>query len=472
MAPTDTTTDVAGAEGIAPTGERGPFAPADLPWPAIEEDQGASRHLDDAWGSIALRRDTTIRRRPSPSVGSVSSGPTISLRLRRLALLVLVPAIADVGLLVSLHQGFSHSLLVANTVAIGLTNLLSYGLHREIPYRSDPYMRWVYIPSVFALASLVAATADMLVLAVLADTVGFVTVGGLVAAKVVAISAGALVRLVVHRAILGVNTARVRRRWTVRAPAPGAVRLSVVVPAYNEADRIAATLGQVRAQLAEIDRKGGLEVVIVDDGSVDGTGDAAAAAGADQVVRQPANRGKGAAVRAGVLAARGRTVVFTDADLAYAPRQVLQILGAVEAGCDVAIGDRRHPDTETLVEAPLARVVGSKVTNVVVRSVLLGSFRDTQSGLKGCRSDVGRFMFSRARVDGFAFDIELLHLAERHGFSIGEVPVEVTNSERSTVKPMRDFSRLIWDIVRIRHWSAVGAYEPRFEQVPAAAQVE
>jgi glycosyltransferase involved in cell wall biosynthesis len=233
----------------------------------------------------------------------------------------------------------------------------------------------------------------------------------------------------------------------------------VIVPAYDEADRIGQTIRRLATGLAEVAADGGVEMVVVDDGSSDATADAALAAGADQVVVQPRNRGKGAAVRAGVLAARGRTVAFTDADLAYGPDQVLRVLAAVEDGWDVAIGDRRHPDTRTLVPPSRLRRIGSRAINWLGYAVLLGSYRDTQSGLKAFRSDVARFVFARARVDGFAFDVELLHLVERHQLSLVEVPVEVTNSSRSTVRAARDALRQAGDLFRIRHWAAEGAYE-------------
>jgi dolichyl-phosphate beta-glucosyltransferase len=174
-------------------------------------------------------------------------------------------------------------------------------------------------------------------------------------------------------------------------------------------------------------------------------------------------------VRAGVLAARGRTVAFTDADLAYGPDQVLRVLAAVEDGWDLAIGDRRHPDTETLVPPSRLRAIGSRAINWLGYAVLLGSYRDTQSGLKAFRSDVARFLFARSRVDGFAFDVELLHLAERHQLSIAEVPVEVTNSARSTVRAARDALRQAADLFRIRHWSAEGAYEADGDLPPTLA---
>ncbi|HZM30894.1 MAG TPA: glycosyltransferase [Acidimicrobiales bacterium] len=380
-------------------------------------------------------------------------------RLRRLALVALVPTLVDVGLLVLFRQRFGWILVVADLAAIAVASALSYALHRTVTFRSDPYVRWVEIPQAFVGVAALAAVVDVAVLRVLYAGTGFDTTAALVEAKVVALLVAGVVRLVGYRwALLDEMTSARRVRWPRPEP-PGEVRLSVVVPAYDEADRIGTTVRTLRDGLAEVDRAGELELVVVDDGSTDATADAALVAGADQVVVQPANRGKGAAVRAGVLAARGRTVAFTDADLAYGPEQVLRVLAAVEAGWDVAIGDRRHPDTRTLVPPSLLRRWGSRAINWLGYAVLLGSFRDTQSGLKGFRSDVARFVFARCRVDGFAFDVEVLHLVERHQLSLVEVPVEVTNSTRSTVHAARDALRQAADLFRIRHCSAAGAYE-------------
>src|SRR5690606_30423068 len=115
------------------------------------------------------------------------------------------------------------------------------------------------------------------------------------------------------------------------------------------ADRIGATIAAVRAALADLEADGGVEVVVVDDGSGDGTADAALDAGADQVVVHPVNRGKGAAVRSGVAAARGRTVAFTDADLSYSPDQLRLVIEPVETGWDVVVGNRRHRQAATVV---------------------------------------------------------------------------------------------------------------------------
>ena len=381
-----------------------------------------------------------------------------------MAVLALVPTAVDIGLLVLLRQRFGWILVVADLTAIAVASVVSYVLHRLVTFRSDPYVRWVEIPPAFFGIAAMAAAVDVVVLRALFAGTGFASTASLVEAKVVALLAAGAVRLVGYRwALLGELTWARRVRWA-RPPAPGDYRLSVVVPAYDEADRIGDTVRRLRDGLAgeglTADVEGGdVEIVVVDDGSTDDTAEAALAAGASQVVVQPHNRGKGAAVRLGVLAARGRTVAFTDADLAYGPDQVARVAAAVEDGWDVAIGDRRHPDTRTLVAPSRLRAWGSRVINWLGYAVLLGSFRDTQSGLKAFRSDVARFVFARTRVDGFAFDIELLHLVERHQLSLMEVPVEVANSSRSTVSAARDAARLLVDLFRIRHWSAEGAYE-------------
>ena len=305
-----------------------------------------------------------------------------------------------------------------------------------------------------ALAGLV----DVIVLRSLYAAHGFESVGGLAAAKVGAVAVAAVVRLGLYRAVL-LSVVRRSIRERIRRPAaPGSLRATVVLPAFDEAARIGATIREVRAALAGL-AADGLEIVVVDDGSADGTADAALAGGADQVVVLPHNRGKGAAVRAGVRVARGRTVAFTDADLSYSPDQLAAVIGQIEDGWDVAVGNRRHPDASTVQGAGTVRDVGSRVINLVTMAVLLSRPHDTQCGLKAFRSDVAALVFGLGRVDGFAFDIEVLHLVERHELSLVEVPVRLVSADRSTVRVVRDGLRLLRDVWRIRHWSATGAYE-------------
>jgi glycosyltransferase involved in cell wall biosynthesis len=283
---------------------------------------------------------------------------------------------------------------------------------------------------------------------------------GLAGAGAIAALSSAATLVVARRWQRGLSP--VRADLTSRRPrpvAPGDVRLSVVVPAYEEAPSIAATVARLRADLSPIAADGGLEVVVVDDGSTDRTAEAAERAGADLVVRHVVNRGKGAAVRSGVLASSGRTVVFTDADLAYSPDQIPGLVAAVEEGWDVVVGSRRHTDTTTLVRARRLREIGGRGINLLTRAVLLGQYRDTQCGLKAFRADAARVIFSRTRVDGFAFDVEVFHLIERYHLSLAEVPVRISNSASSSVDALRDALRLVRDLFLVRQWAAEGRYD-------------
>lgn len=389
-------------------------------------------------------------------------------RIRRLALVAAVPTAADIALFVLLRREAGWILVLADAAAITVASALSYALHRAVTFRSDPYVRWVRIPSAFVLVAVIAGTVDIVVLRAMFAAHEFTSVGALTIAKVGAVAAAAGVRLVLYRAVL---LGAVRRSLHERTHGPrpdGAMRASVVIPALDEAPRIGDTVAAVRGALAEMDVDGGVEVIVVDDGSTDATADAALAAGADQVVVLPANRGKGAAVRAGLAAARGRTVAFTDADLSYSPDQLRSVIAAVEDGWDVAVGSRRHPDSRIERGAGALRSTGSRVINLVTMAVLLSRPHDTQCGLKAFRSDVAALVASLGRVDGFAFDIEVLHLVERHELSLLEVPVRLRSAERSTVRAARDGVRLLRDVWRIRHWSATGAYEVTRGPAPSA----
>jgi dolichyl-phosphate beta-glucosyltransferase len=236
-------------------------------------------------------------------------------------------------------------------------------------------------------------------------------------------------------------------------------RFSVVIPAYREAARIGATITAIREATDRRLGTGALEIVVVDDGSDDGT--AEAAAGADRVCRHATNRGKGAAVRTGMLAATGAAVAFTDADLAYSPDDLLAVLAAIESGADVAVGSRTHADTETVVEARRLRAIGGRAINLSTRLVLKGRYGDTQSGCKGFSHDAAQRIFQHTRIDGFAFDVEVLHLVERYDLRLVEVPVRVTNSTRSSVHVVRDGLRLLADLVRIRRFARDGAYQEK-----------
>lgn len=241
----------------------------------------------------------------------------------------------------------------------------------------------------------------------------------------------------------------------------GSIRLSVVVPAYLEADRIADTVRSIGDELATLDPGGcetAFEVIVVDDGSGDDTAQRASDAGADQVIVLPQNQGKGAAVRAGMMASRGRVAAFCDADLAYDPSHLTTMLEEIEGGFDAVIGNRRHPDSAGQASSGL-RAVGSRVVNLLASTLLLAAPLDTQCGLKAFRGDVARRLFAVTRIDGFAFDIEVLHILERAGWTLGQIPVFLADTgDRSTVR-LSAVADLIRDLIRVRRWSRRGVYD-------------
>lgn len=206
-----------------------------------------------------------------------------------------------------------------------------------------------------------------------------------------------------------------------------------------------------------------LEILVVDDGSTDDTAARSRTAEAT-VVEQPRNMGKGAAVRAGVLAAEGRSIIFTDADLAYPASMIPPILHELERGWDVVVGSRRHEETTTLVRARRIRELGGRAVNLLTHLVLLGHFRDTQCGIKGFRSDIGKALFARTTINGFAFDVEVFLIAEQDRYSLTEVPVRVENRQGSSVRLVRDTARLVRDLFRIRRAAGKGAYRPNAAQ--------
>lgn len=236
------------------------------------------------------------------------------------------------------------------------------------------------------------------------------------------------------------------------------MRFSVVVPAFGEAGRIGGAVARIVADLASVDADGGVEVIVVDDGSSDDTSAEAEAAGA-RVVRLARNRGKGAAVRAGVLNARGSSVAFIDADLAYPPVQLIRLLDAVEAGADVVVGNRQDPESTQAGPLPLLRMIAGRAFNRLSAWAVLGTTRDTQCGCKAFSGEAARDLFSKSRIDGFAFDVEVLHLATRSGLRIVEVPVNQVAAEGTTIRLGLDTVAMVRDLFRIRRWSRDGVYD-------------
>jgi glycosyltransferase involved in cell wall biosynthesis len=235
-------------------------------------------------------------------------------------------------------------------------------------------------------------------------------------------------------------------------------RLSVVLPAFQAEGRVGESVARVRLELSALADRGELEIVVADDGSTDGTVDEARRARADRVVVNDRNLGKGAAVKAGVAAARGRTVAFTDVDLAYPPAQILRLLEAVEAGSPMVVGSRWASASTASTRRWGLRKLNSRLFNLATR-VTVGVWRDTQCGLKAFDAQAAEAIFGRARLNGFAFDVELFLAAEALGVDVAELPVQLDNRDETTVHLRGQVSAVI-DLLRIRRRLRRGGYGP------------
>lgn len=232
---------------------------------------------------------------------------------------------------------------------------------------------------------------------------------------------------------------------------PSDPRYSVVIPAYNEAGRLPRTLEQISAFLRSGRRPH--EILVVDDGSRDRTADVVRsfAAGHPEVrlLSQPRNLGKGAAIQAGVGAARGELVLFTDADLSTPIEELARLEQALENGAAVAIASRAVAGSRIEEHQPFYREWMGKSFNFLVRLLVLPGIYDTQCGFKLFRRGAAQDLFPRLTILGFGFDVEVLYLARRQGLEIREVPVAWRNSRHSKVSPVRDAWRMLGDLFRV-----------------------
>lgn len=229
--------------------------------------------------------------------------------------------------------------------------------------------------------------------------------------------------------------------------------LSVVVPAYNEADRLPPTLAAIRAHLDGAGED--YEVIVVDDGSSDAT--AATASGLCSswpqlaVLRLEANQGKGAAIRAGMLAARGELRLFSDADLSTPIEELPRLRAELGGRCLVAIASRGAAGARIAVHQQWRREFMGRTYNRILRLVVLPGIRDSQCGFKLFTQEAAIACFTPLRTVRFGFDAEVLLRARRHGWTIAEVPVSGWHHvEASRVHPVRDSSRMLWDLLRLR----------------------
>jgi dolichyl-phosphate beta-glucosyltransferase len=255
---------------------------------------------------------------------------------------------------------------------------------------------------------------------------------------------------------------------------PALPDLSIVVPAYNEEARLAPTL---RSYLDYCRRHyHSTELIVVDDGSLDGTSQVAEELAADhpeiRLIRLAQNQGKGFAVRSGVVNARGGLILFADADGASPIEEVARLEQAIAAGADLAIGSRALPDAGVKVRARLHRRVIGRAFHRLVEVLTVRGIKDTQCGFKLFRGPVAHDLFSRMRMRGFSFDVELLMMARRRGYRVAEVPINWAHQPGSKVNLVTDSLRMARDLFVIRGHAIRGEYnQPHLAPRPTPVQV-
>ncbi|HET7233981.1 MAG TPA: glycosyltransferase [Longimicrobium sp.] len=236
--------------------------------------------------------------------------------------------------------------------------------------------------------------------------------------------------------------------------------LSVILPCYRAEPLARRSVAELCAHFAALE-PGTWEVVVVDDGGGD-FGPEWDGDGPVRVVRLPRNRGKGAAVTAGMAAARGRARVFTDVDLPYDPELIrLAAEYVLNRGFHVVVGDRTLPSSSYREELGAGRKIASWLGATFIGRLVTGGFFDTQCGLKAVRGDVAGELFPLLRIDRFAFDVELIYVSLLHRLDIKRIPVRLRRNEQSSVRILRDCTRAAFDVLRIKYHQLRGEYTSR-----------
>ena len=241
-------------------------------------------------------------------------------------------------------------------------------------------------------------------------------------------------------------------------PAP---TYSIVLPAYNESERIASTIEKVLAHANQHDWSA--EIIVVNDGSKDDTAQIVREyASQDPMLRlieNPGNRGKGFSVKNGMLHANGEILLFSDADLSSPIAEADKLFAAIRQGADVAIGSRWLKTELQIQRQPFYRQIFGRVFNLALRVVLGLKFKDTQCGFKAFRRSAAMQLFPSQQIERWGFDPELLYLAKRYGIQVAEVPVAWSHREGTRINPLRDGIRMLGEMFVIRWNALTGKYD-------------
>lgn len=238
-------------------------------------------------------------------------------------------------------------------------------------------------------------------------------------------------------------------------------RLSLIIPAYNEENRLPESLAQIAAFVEAQDYA--IEVIVVNNNSRDATPEIAEAFAAEhsyaRALHEP-RQGKGAAVRTGMLAGAGDYLFICDADLSMPVEEVSKFMPPVRSGYDVAIASREVPGSRRIGEPEYRHFMG-RVFNFIVRVLAIPRIHDTQCGFKVFRRDVAEEVFRLQTIDGWAFDVEVLFIALKRGYRLVEVPITWYYREQSRVHPVRDSINMLIEVLRVRWNGWRGLYEAK-----------
>ncbi|MBZ5573517.1 MAG: glycosyltransferase family 2 protein [Acidobacteriia bacterium] len=231
---------------------------------------------------------------------------------------------------------------------------------------------------------------------------------------------------------------------------------SIVLPAYNESERIAASLDKIFAHIARFGWKA--EVIVVDDGSSDETAHIVTRYTAQypnlRLLQNPGNHGKGYSVRNGMLHARGDILLFSDADLSSPIAEADKLFAVIAGGTDIAIGSRWLKSEMQIRRQPLYRQILGRIFNLALRVLLGLNFKDTQCGFKAFTRRAAHTVFPPQQIERWGFDPELLYLARKHHLAVAEVPVAWSHREGTRIHPIRDGLRMFADVLKVR-WNAL-----------------
>jgi len=236
---------------------------------------------------------------------------------------------------------------------------------------------------------------------------------------------------------------------------------SIIVPAYNEAERIGASLEHMLDYIAQ--SRWSAEIIVVNDGSSDNTAavvqDFARRNPVVRILENPGNRGKGYSVRNGMMNASGQVLLFTDADLSSPIEEAEKLFSLIESGdADVAIGSRYLRSELQTRKQPIHRRVMGRGFNVALKTILGLSYVDTQCGFKAFNRKAVTMIFPNMKIERWGFDPEILFLAKRYGLRVAEVPVSWAHDHRSKINPLRDGTRMLGELLRVRMNSMGGKY--------------